>query len=291
MLGEVRKAFGIESYQHTDAQIAVEEQLMNGPSASVLESVSVILQEEFAQIKETLDLAARRSIKAESEGYANILSALAKISSTLVVLGLPEASEVVRDVMKLIQSWSEKAPDDRAFSEVADSLLQIETRVEEFKRSNVISRAEMSAGGLDGGAQQGISKPQLEEARHIIVCESRAGLSLTKRAISSFIDSHWDATHLSNVPVSLRSVWGGLKFLQLERAAAVMSQCNQFIQSRLLDVSSADHSPYLLETLADAITSIDYYLESMENKKPIGEGVLDLAEQSVEELGYPVATG
>jgi len=42
-----------------------------------------------------------------------------------------------------------------------------------------------------------------------------------------------------------------------------------------------------METLADALTGIDYYLESMEEQKPIGEGVLDVAEQAVAELGYP----
>ena len=43
-----------------------------------------------------------------------------------------------------------------------------------------------------------------------------------------------------------------------------------------------------METLADAITSIDYYLESMEEHKPIGDAVLEVAEESLAELGYPV---
>jgi len=43
-----------------------------------------------------------------------------------------------------------------------------------------------------------------------------------------------------------------------------------------------------METLADAITSIDYFLEGMEDNKPIGDGVLDVAEDSMRELGFPV---
>jgi hypothetical protein len=44
-----------------------------------------------------------------------------------------------------------------------------------------------------------------------------------------------------------------------------------------------------LETLADAISSVDYFLESLEANKPIGEFILEIAEDSVAELGYPVA--
>ena len=45
-----------------------------------------------------------------------------------------------------------------------------------------------------------------------------------------------------------------------------------------------------METLADAISSVDYYLESLEANKPIGESILEIAEDSVAELGFPVDT-
>jgi hypothetical protein len=36
---------------------------------------------------------------------------------------------------------------------------------------------------------------------------------------------------------------------------------------------------------------VDYYLESMEEQKPIGDGVLEVAEQSMNVLGFPVSKG
>ena len=57
----------------------------------------------------------------------------------------------------------------------------------------------------------------------------------------------------------------------------------------LLDEATLQVAFYAdLETLADAITCVDYYLESLEANKPIGDGILDLAEESVAELGFPV---
>ena len=103
------------------------------------------------------------------------------------------------------------------------------------------------------------------------------------------MDSSWDGMHLNNVPTTLKSVWGGLVFLQLHRAAAVVSACESFIDKKLIKDGSLTPTYQLMETLADAVSSIDYYLEGMEDNKPIGDGILEVAEESMRELGFPVA--
>ena len=69
----------------------------------------------------------------------------------------------------------------------------------------------------------------------------------------------------------------------------VLDACVGYIESRLLNPDLPVPGANDMETLADAITSVDYFLESMEEHKPIGEGVLEIAELSMEELGSPVA--
>ena len=94
--------------------------------------------------------------------------------------------------------------------------------------------------------------------------------------------------HLTNVPSTLGSVSGGLTFLELDRAKGIMDACRNYIEQTLLAKGSETPTGEQMDTLADAISSIDYYLESMEEQKPIGESVLEVAEESMEELGYPV---
>jgi len=120
------------------------------------------------------------------------------------------------------------------------------------------------------------------------VGECRSGLTLTKRAVASFVENNWDSMHLTNVPATLTSVSGGLTFLELDRAKAVMDACRNYIEQVLLARDAEAPSREKMDTLADAISSVDYYLESMEEHKPIGESVLEVAEESMEELGYPV---
>ena len=121
-----------------------------------------------------------------------------------------------------------------------------------------------------------------------VVGECRSGLTLMKRAVTSYMDNNWDRMHLSNLPGTLASVSGGLVFLELDRAKGVMEAAREYVEQTLMGADSETPQREHMDTLADAITAVDYYLESMEENKPIGESVLEVAEESMHELGYPV---
>jgi len=157
---------------------------------------------------------------------------------------------------------------------------------------NVAANLERSISPEDdihrGSNNSGISLYQLDDARMTVVGECRAGLALAKRSISSFMDNNWDAMHLSNLPGTFASIAGGLMFLELQRARGVTQACHQYIVHQLIE-GGTPPTRENMETLADALTGVDYYLESMEEQKPIGDGVLEVAEESMKALGYPVA--
>ena len=283
---ELKKAFALETSTYTDVVLRRERDLMTGPGGTVIQTVASALKDELSHIKDTLDLGAR-GVQSGDDTYVSVKDALIRTSHTLVMLGLIDPSNVLGDLADRIQNWTDKGVDvdSEEYHSVADSLLFVENAIVELKNANTPSTHQL----VDVSEEDAISLSQLEEARQVLVGESRAGLSLAKRAISSYIDSHWDGMHLNNVPVTLHSVWDGLVFLQLERAAKVMCSCGHYIEKRLIGDAASKPDEHLMETLADALTSIDYYLESMEENKPIGDGVLDVAEESVQELGYPIA--
>jgi hypothetical protein len=163
---------------------------------------------------------------------------------------------------------------------LVDTLMEVENAV-----AGLVKRVTPGADTPVNNSQ--ISVHQLDEARALLVGESRSGLSLAKRALSAYLDSSNDLMHLTNVPSTLQSVVGGLSFLGMERGAAVLRASSRYIEVRML---ASEQQPGMaeLETLADAITSVDYFLESLEANKPIGESILEIAEESVAELGFPV---
>ncbi|MHA5866356.1 hypothetical protein ACVSMD_28335, partial [Pseudomonas aeruginosa] len=116
--------------------------------------------------------------------------------------------------------------------------------------------------------------------------EARNGLEQAKDAIIEFIASQWNHEHLARVPELLTQVRGGLAMIPLERAATLLETCNRYIQEQLL-ARKAVPDWQSLDTLADAITSVEYYLERLsEDHASQSDLILDVAEDSLANLGY-----
>lgn len=124
------------------------------------------------------------------------------------------------------------------------------------------------------------------QIHQLVIKEARNGLEQAKDAIIEFIASQWNHEHLARVPELLTQVRGGLAMIPLERAATLLETCNRYIQEQLL-ARKAVPDWQSLDTLADAITSVEYYLERLsEDHASQSDLILDVAEDSLANLGY-----
>jgi hypothetical protein len=277
-VGAVQQAFHLQEFCLTEAGMTAEYELMCGPGGSVIKTVATVLRDELAQVKDTLDIMSRGS-KNDEESYQALADSLGRTSQTLVMLGLLDASQAVRTQAEDVRKWSGE-PGQADLNALVDVLMDVENAV-----AGLVKRVTPGADTTVSNSR--VSIHQLDEARALLVAESRSGLSLAKRAVSSYLESNRDLMHLANVPSTLQSVAGGLSFLMIARGAAVLQSCARYIEQRMLN---SERQPGMadLETLADAISSVDYFLESLETNKPIGDSILEIAEESMAELGFPV---
>lgn len=274
----VKQAFSLTESCLSQAQMTAEYELMCGPGGSVIKTVADVLKDELAQVKDTLDIMSRGA-KNDVESYQAMADGLARTAQTLVMLGLLESSQAMRSQSEDVRKWTGE-PDQADLHALVDALMDVENAV-----AGLVKRVTPGADTTVNNSR--VSIHQLDEARALLVAESRSGLSLAKRAVSSYLEANRDLMHLTNVPSTLQSVAGGMSFLGIERGAAVLRACARYIDGRML---SAEQQPNMadLETLADAVSSVDYFLESLEANKPIGESILEIAEESVADLGFPV---
>ncbi len=279
-IGDVKQAFGLKS-EVSDTVLQRELALMTGASGSVIRSVASAMRDEIADLKESLDLASQG---VADTNYQSVAASLKRLGSTLDMINKDDESRAIKLRAQEVSTWApDQSVEGEAFHGLVDDLLIVE---------NVVAGLERSISPEDDvhrtANNTNISLYQLDDARMTVVGECRAGLALAKRSISSFMDNNWDAMHLSNLPGTFASIAGGLMFLELDRAKAVTEACHKYISNRLL---GGDQVPTRenMETLADALTGVDYYLESMEEQKPIGDGVLEVAEESMNALGFPVS--
>jgi len=101
-----------------------------------------------------------------------------------------------------------------------------------------------------------------------------------------FMDSR-DKLHLTNIKSALDGVRGAWIFLGYNKASAVIAAAIQYFENKVLD-NDADFDEARLEVLADALTSIEYFAETLSHSDSAGDDVLNLAIKSIGQLGFKI---
>src|SRR5690554_6559459 len=155
---------------------------------------------------------------------------------------------------------------------------------------------EASLSGLDsdrhepaatGDTEFHLGSQELGEANEALIRESRNTLEQVKSSIVNFIASQWDTREVEHVPELLHSIRGGLSLVPLERASDMLASAERYVTDVLLNGKQVPDWKQL-DTLADAVTSIEYYLERLADGITENDAILRVAEDSLASLGFPV---
>lgn len=259
------------------ALVDEERARLAGPDRDAMRSVVGALCEELVRVKDSLDLFVRSDRSGVSE-LGSLLAPLKQIADTLAVLGFGQPRKVILDQIDVVSALAhgQRQPNDATLMDVAGALLYVEATL-----------AGMVGPSEEPGSEENVlPTTDVEQIHQVVIKEARNGLELAKDAIIEFIASQWNHEHLARVPELLTQVRGGLAMISQERAAKLLENCNRYIQEQLL-VRQAVPDWHSLDTLADAITSVEYYLERLsEDHNTQGDMILDVAEESLDSLGY-----
>lgn len=247
------------------------------PDLDAVRSVVFALKDELDAIKHALDVSLTDRERADVKEALPIIK---RVSDTMAVLGIGDLRKQIVAQGELLESVAEQdeAPAD-LLMQVAGKIIEIESSLELL--------ASGSGRSADGSASSS-RVSTLDQAQESVLRESRNGLEQSKDAIIEYIASQWNRDHLANVPTHLRDISGGLNMIPLPKPAAILKSCATYVEQQLLEkAATPDWST--LDTLADAIASVEYYLERLSGEgEEENELLLSMAEDSVEALGYPI---
>lgn len=239
-------------------------------SREAVAAVAASLREELGAVLDKIDLFVRSSDR-DHASLETLIPSLKQMATSLMVAGLSTLQRRLMEQMVLLQAFTKKGGDDSKLMDIAAGLLQVDASLEKMVESG-------------GAVVREDDDVQLTDAQSSVIREARAGLGQIKEAIVEFIASQWNYDKLSDVPDLMSSVRGALLMVPVPRAAELLEACRGHVEAELTGKSGAPDWP-MLDTLADAITSIDYYLERLaEDPKRPDERILDLAEESVAKL-------
>ncbi len=277
----VRDEFSMLPLPFSDKTLKETREAMAGPASEVMVSLSRALTEELSAVKDMLDLAERGASSTDLD-YAGLVSSMSTLSKTLSMVGLHSAASTLKKQQSQVQLWQEQreGASEESLQSVAEAVLYVEAMVS--------SLGQVSPTNLPEASDQSVRNSQLTEAQFVVWDEALSGLTLTKRAISAYLESDYDKIHLENLPKTLQAIRGGLQFSGEERGASLIQSCADFIRNDVLE-SGERPKQATFETFADVLSSLEYYLEASSTGGGRGEQALELAESSLNELGYESA--
>ncbi|MBB5319573.1 hybrid sensor histidine kinase/response regulator [Marinobacter oulmenensis] len=281
----LREAYQLDSALPSDEDVDSARTRASSPSRDAIHSVVSALNEELAGLKDQLDLFVRAQSRENSE-LEELLPGMRQVANTLAVLGLGIPRKVVTEQVELVEKLSAQADgvDDGTLMDIAGALLYVEASLAglDSERHHEETPAQPdNEDSIDFGSHE------LGEASAALIRESRNTLEQVKSAIINFIASQWDVREIDHVPSLLHSIRGGLTLVPLNQVASMLASAERYVVDVLLEGKQVPDWKQL-DTLADAVTSIEYYLERLAEGISNNEAILRVAEDSLASLGFPV---
>ncbi|MDF9884354.1 chemotaxis protein histidine kinase CheA [Pseudomonas silensiensis] len=273
----MKDRYSLDDALPDSAMVDEERARLAGPDRDAMRSVLAALCEELVRVKERLDLFVR-SDRQHTSDLETLLAPLRQIADTLAVLGFGQPRKVIIDQLAVVLSLAQgqREPNDAILMDVAGALLYVEATL-----AGMVGTVEP-----ESQEESHLPTTDLTQIHQIVIKEARICLQQAKDMIVDYIDADWDRQHLQALPALLTQVRGALSMIPLGRAASLIEACNHFIREHLL-LDPGQPGWQELDSLADVITSIEYYLERLsDDPEAPGEQLLDVAEKSLASLGF-----
>ncbi len=277
----IKQAFDLEQILPDMNSLEQARADMAAPNAALMSTVSSVLMEDLLKVKDNLDLFVRSDEREVSE-LEPLKDMLSQIADTLGMLGLGIQRESVQQQIESIAAMQtgDKKVDDNGLMDIAGAMLDLESSLNEVSAARAENvQAEKGINDISG-MMQGVEQQKLLKT---VVKEAKLELEQVKDAINLFSKNPSDHSPLDIVPAALDRIKGGISILSLDRAADLLQGCILYIRENLLEGSTIPEAD-TLDSLADAISSIEYYLESLAGKWGQPDAILDVAEYSLKQL-------
>ncbi|MET4692607.1 chemotaxis protein CheA [Endozoicomonas lisbonensis] len=260
------------------ARYKLHEALKNSEASTFVgnEAATPVIQalnDELAGIKDAFDLYLLAT-EPDPLILQNQLPIIQQVSDTLLALGLEEQGQQVLQFKQQLHDVIETRHSSRgndaemALVAIATGLLKLEAVVHQF-----------------ASGQPADSTPLLNEVFTSIIEQTRENLKQTKDAITEYVDHQFDQSYLQSACDLLRIAYGGLGMTPFTRAADVIRQCADFINSQWIDNPGNLPDKQALENTADVVTAIEYYLDRLADPDTEhSDAILEMAQESLSKL-------
>ena len=272
----VRASFRLSELLPVDEGIEQERENLSAPSVKLMQTVAAAIREDLSKVKDVLDIFVRRGAGQPKE-LAPQVDMLRKIGDTLGVLGLGELRANVQqetERLEKIVAGTLKA-DEPTLVEIAATLIGVEDRLDDRLVGMILPKTEVLAEHSDD--------IEFQHVQAAVLRECILNLARIKEAVSQNIGGNLDASGLDSWQELMRGLKAGLLMLGKARAVEVIEGITNQLK-RVMQPGRRGLPAGFMDRLADAIVSLEYYMETLQAGRSDPWYMLDNAQACVQTL-------
>ncbi len=274
----VRASFRLTELLPVDESIEQERENLSAPSIKLMQTVAAAIREDLAKVKDVLDIFVRRGAGQPQELFSQV-ELLRKIGDTLGVLGLGELRAKVQfetERLGKIVDGSLKA-DESLLVEIAATLIGVEDRLDESLVGMILPKDKDAAVAPQG------EDSEFQQVQAAVLRECIVNLARIKEAVTQSVGGTLDAAGLDSWQDLMRGMKAGLLLLGKARAVDVIEAITNQLK-RVMQPGVHVLPPGFIDRLADAIVSLEYYMETLQAGRADPWYMLDNAQACVQAL-------
>ena len=278
---EISGTYRLDTLLPSDREVEHAKGSISGHNRALLDTVSIAIKDDLMRVKEALDIFLRSSSNDVADLAAQV-EVLDRVGDTLGMLGLGVPRRVVTEQREIVDQIANKSrtADEATLLDVAGALLYVEASLDDH-----IDRLGAQEPQSDGTSEAELPKAEVRKILDALMKEASVNIVQAKQDIVAFIESPWDHAKAEPIPRLLEEISGALRMLGLVEPAALMSGIVRFVEVELLRhrrVPTVEQ----MDKLADALASIEYYMEATREQRGGRDQILQVTRSSLESLGY-----
>jgi chemosensory pili system protein ChpA (sensor histidine kinase/response regulator) len=272
----VRSSFRLDELLPVDESIEQERENLSAPSVKLMHTVAAAIREDLTKVKDVLDLFVRRG-GGQGEEIAAQIEMLRKIGDTLGVLGLGDLRARVQGATTQLEAVASGRDQggDASLVQVAADLIQVEDHLDTKLVGLILPRR-------PGGTEEMLDE-DFRQVQAAVLRECVVNLARVKEAVGHNVSGTLDALGFDSWAELMRGIKAGLLMLGKTRAVDAVEGITQSLRHVMQPGGSAVSAEYL-DRLADAVVSLEYYIETLQAGRSDPWYMLDNAETCLQAL-------
>jgi len=285
----LKKVYNLNNVIPSVQDLSRYRKALNSPNSNSLQAIAKELQKSLDQIKATIAHFARNTPE-NTEALKNTIIPLKHISDTLSLLGMGNEKKILQVLLDRLNNIvnSPTPPNREAIFEVGSATLHAESAINNLGTKNLNSDSSTTqstseddnASSINADNERRILTGKTAEAAKANIVE------IKHKVLAHLFGGEKRQDSIAEIPALFFQIRGSMIMLNNPHLPEIMDSLNQYVENTLLTENNNTETQY--DVFAEAIISLEYYLDSLIEEKEPDTNILRVTYDSLSALGYPV---